>query len=378
MEYIVIVSGLLLVYVYCGYLHVLKLICRFVRNETQYVYSADYLPSIDIIVAAHNEAAVIKQRIENILSCDYPVDLLKVVIASDRSTDETDHIVDSYPDPRVLLVRCSTGAGKSDAQNEALEHVEAEVVLFTDAESVFRRDFLRELTQPFSDASVGVVGGKMIFTSGADTGVEQAQGYYWQYELKVRECESQLGILAKASGSCLAVRRSVIRPIPSDVGEDCVVPLDAALQGYKIIHAEKAIAYDRMDSTVTSEFNSRVRMTLRNWTGTWRRAELLNCFKHPGIAFSLWSHKILRWMSPFFVIIASVGTTMLASDSVFWTIAAFCMALFYLAGIVGWMSVKFGFRLPLVRTIFSFLLANAGFMVGVIKALAKKKVIAYR
>lgn len=378
MEYIVIFSGLVLVYVYCGYLYVLKLICRFARNQTQYADPADYLPSIDIIVAAHNEAAVIKQRIENILSCDYPAHLLKVVIASDRSTDETDHIVDSYPDPRVLLVRCSTGAGKSDAQNQALEHVEAEIVLFTDADSAFTKSFLREMTWPFSDFSVGVVGGKMIFMSEVDTGVEQAQGYYWEYELKVRECESQLGILAKASGSCLAVRRSVIRPIPSDVGEDCIVPLDAALQGYKVVHADKAIAYDRMDSTVNSEFTSRVRMTLRNWTGTWRRSELLNVVKHPGYAFSLWSHKILRWLSPFFLIIASIGTALLAKESAFWAVATVFMMLFYLAGVLGWLSVRASFRLPLVRTIFSFLLANAGFMVGVSKALAKKKIIAYR
>lgn len=378
MQYLVFISILVLVYVYFGYLIVLKLLCRYSKTHVDYFATVDHLPSIDVIVAAHNEGAVIHERIENILSSDYPGHLLRVLVASDRSTDATNQIVESYPDDRVVLIECSNGAGKSDAQNQALKQTQADVVLFTDAESVFRHDFLREMVRPFSVPVVGVVGGKMIFTSAESNGVEQAQGYYWQYELMVRECESKLGFLAKASGSCLAVRRSVIRPIPSDVGEDCIVPLDAALQGYKVVHADKAVAYDRMDSTVHSEFSSRVRMTLRNWTGTWRRAELLNILKHPGYGFGLWSHKILRWLSPFFILLASFGTALLAGDSLFWTIAAFCMALFYLAGLLGWLSVKAGIRLPLVRTVFSFLLANTGFMVGVLKALARRKIIAYR
>jgi cellulose synthase/poly-beta-1,6-N-acetylglucosamine synthase-like glycosyltransferase len=378
MECIVVLNGLLLMYVYFGYLYLLKFFCLFSKTGTYPATLAEYSPSIDIIIAAHNEETVIGQRIDNVLSCGYPGHLLRVIVASDRSTDETNKIVTSNPDPRVILISCSTGAGKSDAQNVALKHAKADVILFTDADSVFSHDFLREVTRPFSNPAVGVVGGKMVFISDADTGVEQAQGYYWQYELKVRECESRLGILAKASGSCLAVRRSLIKPIPSDIGEDCIVPLDVVMQGYKVVHADKALAYDSMDSTVNSEFSSRVRMTLRNWTGTWRRAQLLNVFKHPGYAFSLWSHKILRWLSPFFVIAVSIGTVILAFDSKFWALAAFFMAAFYLAGILGWWCVRSGFQMPVVRTIFSFLLANAGFMVGIIKALAKKKIIAYR
>lgn len=378
MELIVLLSVLLLLYVYFGYLYVLKLICMLSKRDVEPTVADDYYPSVDVIVAAHNEAGVIQKRIENILSCDYPSHLLRVIVASDRSTDDTNQIVESYPDSRVLLIPCSKGAGKSDAQNEALEKVDADIVLFTDAESIFNDSFLREMMLPFSDPSVGVVGGKMVFSSDINTGVEQAQGYYWQYELEVRKCESQLGILAKASGSCLAVRHSVLRPIPSDVGEDCVVPLDAALQGYRVVHVDKALAFDRMDSTVESEFKSRVRMTLRNWTGTWRRSSLLNVFKYPGYAFSLWSHKILRWLSPLFLILSSVGTLMLSGQSMFWMSAALLVALFYFAAFVGWICVKTDLKLPLVRTVFSFVLANIGFFVGVTKALAKKKIIAYR
>lgn len=378
MAFIVIICGLALIYVYFGYLFVLRLLCLFRREEESSVSSLNVLPTIDVIIAAHNEVAVISQRIANVLSCDYPGHLLRVIVVSDRSTDGTDEIVESFGDSRVILVRSAGGIGKSDAQNEALHHAVADVILFTDAESEFSKELLREIVRPFSSPIVGVVGGKMVFTSLTETGVKQAQGYYWRYELKVRECESRLGILAKASGSCLAVRRSVVKPIPSDVGEDCVVPLDAAIQGYRVVYADTAVAYDKLDSTVSSEFRSRVRMTLRNWIGTWRRAELLNPFRHPGYAFGLWSHRILRWLSPLFLLIVTIGTLFLAFDSLLWGVCAILLALFYLAGALGWWSERQGLHVPFVHTIFSFLLANTGFMVGVAKALLRKKIVAYR
>lgn len=378
MEWVVVIGLLVIIYVYSGYLWLLRLVAQIKGVGPMSEWSTDHRPSIDVIIAAHNERDTIEKRIANILACDYPPNALRVIVASDRSTDGTDDVVRAMTSANVLLVRSETGIGKSEAQNEALAYAESDIVLFTDAESVFEKDLLQQIAAPFSDPAVGVVGGCMIFLSDDESGVERAQGYYWKYELAVRGLESRLGILAKASGSCLAARRSIVNRLPSDVGEDCIVPLDAVIAGYKVIHADRAMAYDRLDSTVKSEFRSRVRMTLRNWVGTWRHGELLNPLKHPGYAFALWSHKILRWLSPFFILAVTAGVFWLAFSSRFWAAMAVLVSLFYLAGVLGWISERYGFRLPLVRTVFSFLLANAGFLVGVVLALARKRVVAYR
>lgn len=162
-------------------------------------------------------------------------------------------------------------------------------------------------------------------------------------------------------------------------GEDCVVPLDVVLQGFRMVHAEDAFAYDKMDSSPAGEFQTRVRMTLRNWQGTWSRSELLNPLRHPGYAFALWSHKILRWLSPVFLICATISVLLLAiNGSPFFIVVGAGLLVFYGSGLIGWVAERKGIRLPLLSTIFSFLLANLGFLGGLWKALKGRRVTAYR
>jgi hypothetical protein len=207
--------------------------------------------------------------------------------------------------------------------------------------------------------------------------VARGQGYYWSRELKLRELESELGILAIASGSAMAVRRSVFRPLPPDVGEDCIIPLDVALQGLKVVHASAALALDSMEFDPAGEFKDRVRMTLRNWVGTWRREALLNPLRYPGYAFALWSHKVLRWLSPFFFLVAILCSIRFIDHPVLWVIP-FCTALFLAAGALGGIVQMVGLELPLIGTVFSFFLANVGFFVGIIRALAGHSIVAYK
>ena len=174
------------------------------------------------------------------------------------------------------------------------------VVIFTDAGSRFEPDFIRRIVAVFSDPSVGAADGHLLFTSDNDNQIAQSQGFYWRYELSLREAESRLGILAVASGACLAVRKQVFRRMDLSIGEDCIVPLDVVTQGLRVVHVPEAIAYDAMENDPEREFRTRVRMTLRNWQGTWSRPQLLNPYKYPGYAFALWSHKLFRWLSPFF------------------------------------------------------------------------------
>ena len=368
-----LVSAALLYYVYHGYGLVLRLLALGRADRPIPAIPDSALPTVTLLLTVHNEERNIARRLANILAQDFPRDRLDVLVASDGSTDRTDAQVEAYGAP-VRLIRADR-LGKSGAQNLAVPEARGEVVVLTDADAEFAPDFLRRVAEAFTDPAVGCVTTElhMAQLSGA---VAQGQGYYWSYELKIRALESRLGILAVASGQAMAFRRSAFVPLPRDVGDDCMIPLDAALQGFRVVHLTSARAWDSMAGEASGEFRARVRMTLRNWIGTWRRGGLLNPLKHPGYAWALWSHKLLRWLGPLFLIAMTISAVVLAVEGT-WVPAAL-MALFYGAGLVGWWADRGGRSLPGVGTVYSFLLANLGFLVGLTKALAGQSIVQYR
>lgn len=372
-------TAFILYYVYDGYLRLLQIICfcsrRFLPSTPPI---ATPFPKVTALITVFNESSKIAMRINNILESDYPADLLEILVASDGSTDGTDDIVRTMGNPRVRLFRPAQRFGKTDTQNQAIATCTSDIILFTDADTRFDRMFLRNITAPFSNPQVGGVSGCLCMLCESTSGVSKAQGFYWRHEIRLRNQETLIGIMALASGACMAIRRNLIRPMQKEIGEDCVVPLDVIEQGHLMVSAENAIAFDQMEYSPRKEFQTRIRMTLRNWQGTWSRPALLNPFRHPGYALSLWSHKILRWLSPFFLGGLTVSALALTTTSPLYTAVAGIIMVFYLAGLVGWMSELGKWQVPIVREIFSCMLANAGFMVGVLMALFGRRIIAYR
>lgn len=373
------INVFILYYIYDGYLRLLQIISlcsrRFVPSTPPI---ATPLPKVTILITVFNESSKIAMRINNILESGYPADLLEILVASDGSTDGTDDIVRTMGNPRVRLFRPAQRFGKTDTQNQAIATGTSDIILFTDADTRFDRMFLRNITAPFSNPQVGGVSGCLCMLCESASGVSKAQGFYWRHEIRLRNLETLIGIMALASGACMAIRRNLFRPMQKEIGEDCVVPLDVIEQGHLMVSAENAIAFDQMEYSPRKEFRARIRMTLRNWQGTWSRPALLNPLRHPGYALSLWSHKILRWLSPFFLGGLTLSALALATTSPLYTAVAGIIIVFYLAGLVGWMSELGKWQVPIVREIFSFMLANAGFLVGVLMALIGRRIIAYR
>lgn len=364
----------MLVYLYGGYWFFLKLLKHWQKFGDDDSCGEEFYPKLTILITVFNEAKNIEGRIRNVLACEYPADKLEILLASDGSTDGTDAIVAGMEDARIRLFRPAERKGKTDTQNQAIATATGEIVVFTDAETKFDAIFLQEIARPFNDSHVGGVDGHLLFLTETADGVSRSQVFYWRQELQIRELESKLGILAVASGACMAIRRSLFRPMLATVGEDCLIPLNVVDQGYRMVHAEKAIAYDRMEHDPKKEFRTRVRMTLRNWQGTWSYPHLLNPFSHPGYAFSLWSHKVLRWLSPIFLLMWLVGSLILLIEEplVFWV--GLPAAGFLLLALLGALRV----RLPGASMAYSFSLANAGFAAGVAKAIIGGKILSYK
>lgn len=371
-------SAALLVYVYWGYGALLGLLVA-VRRTSSPVRSGFVdaaWPSVAVLLTVHNEERQIERRLENLLAQDYPPGRLDIVVASDGSIDRTEAIVEAYGrSGPVRLVR-SPRLGKSAAQNEAMRSIDADIVVLTDAEARFDPGCVRALAAAFADPATGCATAELHHIDSAGA-IGRSQGLYWTYELKLRALESRLGILGVASGAAMAFRRELFRDLPTFAGDDCIIPLEVVRRGQFTVHCPKALAWDRAHDEQAAELRARIRMTMRNWTGTWLFPELLDPRRHVGYAFALWSHKLLRWLCPIALLAMTSAAAIMAFDGT-GRLAAVAFALALILGVVGWGAAAAGRSLPVAGQIYSFLLANLGFLIGIGRALRGERLAAYR
>src|SRR5262249_29342639 len=163
--------------------------------------AADQLPTVTVIVAAHDEEAVIERRVANLLALDYPADRLEVVVTSDASSDATEERAERAG---ARVIRNPRG-GKVAAQDRAVRETESELVAFSDASAAWAPDALRRLVRPFADPAVAYVCGRLRIERADGSNRE---GVYWRYELGVRRAESRLGSVTGGNGSIYALRRA--------------------------------------------------------------------------------------------------------------------------------------------------------------------------
>jgi len=332
--------------------------------------------SVSILIAAHNEESRIIARIKNILSCDYPKDLIEIVVVSDGSNDDTVKLVREYAQRHarnIKIISLETQQGRAKAHNVGIFHCSGDIVVFTDASTEFNKDFLTKIVRPFKDPQVGYVSGTLVYRNQGQTNITQAASLYWRFEFFLRKLETLLGIYVFGSGACCAVRKTLFREIPPTGDVDFTTPLDVVLQGYKCVHLDDAIAYDEMPDSPKREFRARVRMTAKNFHGTITRWGVHGLIRHPIYSAVIFFHKIGRWLTPFAMIGVFISNLFLLQSGLVYQAAFVLQAAFYLLAVLGWMKVP----VPLAAQIYSFCLANAGFMVGVLKALVGKVPAAY-
>lgn len=370
-------SGAMLFYVYCGYGLLLAALKRF-GLSAPVVMRDRRLPGVTVLLTVHNEEAEIEGRLADLLAQDYPRDRLEILVASDGTTDATERIVEtiSARGEPVRLLPSAGRLGKSGAQNRAIPQAKGEIVVLTDAATRFDKSFVSEIVKPFADPAVGCVTGRLELRerSGA---VARGQGYYWRYEMRLRADESELGLLAVASGQAMAFRRDLFRPMPAHVGDDCIIPLDVAEAGHRVVHWPQAVAYDTMEHDLGRELRSRIRMTMRNLSGTWMRPRLLDPLRSPGYALALWSHKILRWVGSFLVVVWVASAAGLAFSPLA-RVVSFAVAGICLLAPIGWYSHRYGRGWGPAEMVFSFFWANFAFLVGTVLAIGGGRIVAYR
>jgi cellulose synthase/poly-beta-1,6-N-acetylglucosamine synthase-like glycosyltransferase len=250
-------------------------------------------PGVSVIVAAHDEEAVIERRLENLLALDYPSDRLEVVVASDASADGTDGLVEAVAarEPRVRLVRCPRG-GKVAAQDRAVRETEGEIVAFSDANATWAPDALRKLVRSFADPEVAYVCGRLSLQA---PGGSNREGAYWRYELWLRESESRLGSVTGGNGSIYAVRRSDYVEVDPRFGHDLAFPYLMVQRGRRAVYDPGALAFEKPTPSIESEYRRKVRMFEHCWLITLRGGMLRGL--PPVYLAQMVSHRVLRYGS---------------------------------------------------------------------------------
>jgi len=283
-------------YVYTGYGLLLATLSIFVRRRHQ---NPEHRPFLSVVIAAYNEEKGIRKKIEQTLDLDYPADRLEIIVASDGSTDRTDEIVTSMQDPRVRLIRVEGRKGKTAAQNEAVKICKGDVVVFSDATTVYHPQALRYIAANYHDPTVGAVSGRyQYFDAQGSSPTGLGTIAFWNYENLIKVLQSKIRTISGCCGCIYSVRRALYTPLPAEVISDLVQPLHVIRQGYRVVFEDRALAYEETTRSANEEFSMRVRVVTRGIRGLLSVPDMLVPGKHTWVCFQLWSHKILRWLIP--------------------------------------------------------------------------------
>lgn len=328
------ISAAWVIYVYAGYPLLASLLAALVGRP---VRKADITPRVTVLTAAYNEAACIGRTVQNKLDQDYPPGLLDVIVVSDESTDGTDEIVAALG-PRVQLIRQSPRAGKTAALNLAVPRAAGEIIVFSDANSMYAPDSIRRLVSNFADPAVGYVTGKMLYVNEDGSLVGDGCSAYMKYENWLRASESRLAAVIGVDGGVDAVRRSAYRPMRADQQPDFVLPLNVAAQGYRVVYEPEARLHESALSEHDAEYRMRVRVTLRALWALWDMRRLMNPLRHGLLAFQIISHKLLRYLA-FLPLLAAFATSwLLAAQDRLMLLAALVQTGVYVLAGIGWAS----------------------------------------
>ena len=288
----------LIVYAHVGYPLLLAVVSRLVGRDPEPPPEGFELPRVTLIVAAYDEEDVIERKVADALALDYPRERLEVVVASDGSKDRTAELARAAGAHRVLEL---SRGGKVGALNAAVRETQGEIVAISDANSFWAPDALRRLVARFADERVGYACGQVRF-SGGEGGNQE--GLYWRYEMAVRGSESRLAGVTAGNGAIYAVRREAYVELHPSRGQDIGFPFELTKRGWRAVYEPAALATEKMAPTVEGEFKRKRRMMWGLWDVMLRWGMLDPRGYSPGYALEIYSHRLLRYLTPWLHLVA--------------------------------------------------------------------------
>jgi cellulose synthase/poly-beta-1,6-N-acetylglucosamine synthase-like glycosyltransferase len=322
----------LLLYTYAGYPLWMYVRSRLYPRPSQ---QGAILPTVSIILAVHNGAALLRQKVDHLLSLDYPLDRMEIEIVSDGSTDGTDDILNDFLDPHVRFIRCSEHCGKAAALNLGMQSATGEIIVFIDIRPWMEKNALQLLVSNFADPRVGCVAGELVLRDdGHDEGAKAIGGLYWRYEQWIRDCEARVDSPLGVYGGFYAIRRRLARALPEGtILDDMLQPLSVIRQGYRSVLDLRARVYDIWPKNLSGEFRRKVRTLAGNFQLLRLAPWLLT--RQNRLRFELISHKLLRLLVPVMLVILLITSASLANRGLLYAGALSVQIAFYVLAALG-------------------------------------------
>ena len=338
----------IVVYTYVGYgliLYLLVFIKRLaIKAKPLADITDDCLPEVTLMVCAYNEEDIISEKMSNTHSLDYPADRLHLVWVTDGSTDNTNSILSTYPD--VKIVFSPERRGKSAALKHGIKEVSTEIVMMTDANTMLNPEAIREIVRLMQDPKVGCVSGeKKVMAKSDSDEAAQGEGLYWKYESTLKRLDSELYSAMGAAGELCVIRRQLMTDIPDGtLLDDFVISMEIVRMGYKIAYTSKAFAMEYGSADLHEESKRKRRIAAGGLQSSWRLRSLMNPLRHPVVAFQFVSHRVLRWtITPvcLFALIPLNTILVLSGEGIIYTILWILQILFYASALAGMRISKY-------------------------------------
>jgi cellulose synthase/poly-beta-1,6-N-acetylglucosamine synthase-like glycosyltransferase len=367
------ISTFLVLYTYVFYPVILLLLGRF-SSRNKRIWGSKQAPHVSVLVAFYNEADILRERLDNLKSVDYPKGKLEILFGSDGSTDKPERVFHRVKLPRAKLVTFRERRGKPAVLNDLVARAKGDVIVFSDANTSFSKETIRNLVRHFEDAEVGAVCGELRLRQDGNTVGGFGEKVYWHYETVVKKLESKVHSTLAATGAVYAIRRPLYTPLPTDkaVMDDFLISMSILEKGYKVKYDSTAIAYEKPANSIEGEFRRKARIGAANFHGFAEFRKLM----HPRmgfVAFALWSHKIIRWVVPFLLIVMAVSSSFLWPVADLYRSIAFVEIAFGILVMTGLICDKLNIPIGSLGLPYYFIAIHVALLVGFLRFLTKKQ-----
>jgi len=333
-------------------------------------------PLITLLIPAYNEQKVIRQKIENTFDLDYPADRLKIVVVSDGSTDQTNAMLASYGRQEIEFIPRSPRCGKTSVLNEVIPQLTGDLVVLSDASGLLKADALKKLIRHFDDPRVGCVSGVYMFGDDDESLRSLTEKIYWRYETFLKEQESGVHSAIGAHGALYGFRRRLFKKFRENtINDDFILPMQIIRKGYRVIYEPAAVVYEIASTNLKGEFNRRIRINVGNYQQTFMLRSLLNPLRGR-VALQFFSHKVLRTISPFFILLLPLACSL--AHAPIYTYLLWLQVGFYLIGLLGFLQEFVGLRLSYLYLPFYFLMGNVSAVYGFTRFVMQKQSILWK
>lgn len=363
----------LIFYTYLGYSLTVMVLSRLFNND---VKKQDIEPRVTFLITAYNEDKNIARKLEDTLSLDYPKDRLEIIVASDGSTDRTDEIAMGFADRGVRLVRVEGRVGKTATQNQAVKQATGDIIIFSDATTTYEKKNIRNMVRNYADPTVGAVSGRYEYYNPTGATIGTGNILFWKYENFIKNSQTRIKTISGCCGCIYSVRRDLYEPLPADIISDLVEPLKILEKGYRIAFEPEAVAYEETTEKASEEFKMRIRVIARGMRGLLYMKTLFNPLRYGFVSFQLFSHKVLRWMMPIFMMTLLTSNLFLAGV-MFYKLFLILQILFYATALLAWLGEKVGMKLKILSVPLYFSTVNIAAMIAMYKTMRGYKAVTW-